>query len=170
MIGSRNLCRLPMGSSVWKRRMPWNSSSNAVGYPAVFSVAGYLSSPVTSNPGCALRAGWKSCSTPRWSSKPNPLNQQPPRATRARGFGTPQTRELQRTTPDVLFPIPEGRPTEHGESRMECPFLLWRFEERLQVNLPCRLNERNHKLDPGFLRRQVLCRDDADPDEIETAA
>ena len=45
------------------------------------------SSPVTSRPGCALRAGRKSSSTPRWSSMPWPPNQQPPRAASGGGFG-----------------------------------------------------------------------------------
>ena len=44
--------------------------------------------PSTSSPGCALRAGRKSSSTPRCSSTPPARNHTPPRAARSGGFGT----------------------------------------------------------------------------------
>ena len=61
--------------------------TGCTGYPAARSRPAQASRSRTSRPGCALRAGRKSCSTPRCSSMPWPRNQQPPRAASAAGLG-----------------------------------------------------------------------------------
>ena len=67
---------------------PGKSSSNRTGAPAARSRPAHASRSWTSRPGWALRAGRKSCSTPKCSSMPWPRNQQPPRAASTVGLAT----------------------------------------------------------------------------------
>ena len=63
---------------------------------------------LTRIPGCALRAGWKSSSTPRWTSTPPPRNQQPPRAASTGGFSSSSKPRVSRQKSRQVSSEPTG--------------------------------------------------------------